>query len=208
MTPTPALAAELRAGCAAIRDLFGAAACSCALIDDDGAALVFAAADGAGAAEITGVRLPVSRGIAGFVALSGQPVAIADVARDQRFARDVAEATAYVPTSVLAAPLYDAEGETLGVLEVLDPARGEEPSRLGGRRGSSAELGVLTVVAAQVAAVVRVAAGGGTTGDEAEDPQLRAALAAIRAAGPDRIRVAREVLAALASLAAPGGVER
>src|SRR3712207_8542927 len=49
-----------------------AAACSCALASEDGTELEFVAADGAGADQIRGVRLPAGRGIAGFVALSGQ----------------------------------------------------------------------------------------------------------------------------------------
>jgi GAF domain-containing protein len=53
--------------------------------------------------------------------MSGQPIAVRDVETDARFARDVAESTHYVPTSILAAPLFDEEGEAAGVLSVLDP---------------------------------------------------------------------------------------
>ena len=150
------LESELQAACAATRGLFGAAACSCALARDDGAELEFIAADGAGAENIVGVRLPISRGIAGFVALSGQPMAIADVASDERFARDVAEATEYVPTSILAAPLLDEDGETIGVLEVLDAQHPDDEARMGAQRGTVAELAALTVVAASLASVVRL----------------------------------------------------
>ena len=48
--------------------------------------------------------------------MSGQPIAVRDVETDARFARDVAESTHYVPTSILAAPLFDEEGEAAGVL--------------------------------------------------------------------------------------------
>lgn len=180
------LASELEAACAATRGLFSAAACSCALAADDGTELEFVAADGAGAAAIVGVRLPVSRGIAGFVALSGQPIAIADVARDDRFARDVAESTDYVPTTILAAPLVDDEGETIGVLEVLDPAHPDDESRIGTQRGTVAELSVLTVVAAQVARTVQLARR--LDEDPGREAQLRLArdvLAAAEAYGRD-----------------------
>jgi signal transduction protein with GAF and PtsI domain len=106
---------------AGVRSLFGAAACSCAVVDDEGSALVYVAADGVGATEIVGVRLPVGRGIAGFAALAGQPLAVRDVASDPRFARDVAEQTHYVPTSILVAPMFDSAGDVLGVVSVLDP---------------------------------------------------------------------------------------
>ena len=101
------------------RRVFAAAACSLALLEPDDEHLVFRAASGAGAAEVVGMRLPVSRGIAGWVVSSGQPIAIHDVRADARFARDVAESTGYVPRSILAAPLQLA-GEVFGVVEVLD----------------------------------------------------------------------------------------
>lgn len=104
-----------------IRTLFGAAACSCALVDEGGTELRFVAAHGAGAATIVGVRIPVGRGIVGWAAMSGQALSISEVANDPRFAREIAEATDYVPSTIMAAPLTNAAGDVLGVLEVLDP---------------------------------------------------------------------------------------
>ena len=82
----------------------------------------FVASDGAGAEEIVGVSIPVSRGIAGWAAMSGQPIAVRDVQADPRFARDVAESTRYVPSSILAAPMMSADGDVVGVTSVLDPS--------------------------------------------------------------------------------------
>jgi GAF domain-containing protein len=101
------------------RHLFGAAACSLALLEPDEEHIVFRAASGAGAAEVVGLRMPVSRGIAGWVVSSGQPIEVHDVRADPRFALDVAESTGYVPRSILAMPLETAAG-TVGVVEVLD----------------------------------------------------------------------------------------
>jgi signal transduction protein with GAF and PtsI domain len=115
---SPALGSAVEA----LRQLFDAAACSVALVDDEGAELAFVAADGAGAAEIVGQSVPVGRGIAGWAAMSGQPIAVSDVQADPRFARDVAESTAYVPRAILAAPLMGGDGDVLGVLSVLDPS--------------------------------------------------------------------------------------
>jgi signal transduction protein with GAF and PtsI domain len=142
---------ELTRSVAAVRALFGAAACSCALANPDGAALTFAAADGIGAAEVLGVEIPVGRGLAGWAAMSGQPVAVRDVGSDDRFARDVAESTGYVPTVILAAPFSDVSGDVVGVLEVLDPGidvSGDWP------------LAVLGTLASQLSAMV---ADGGAT---------------------------------------------
>lgn len=102
----------------AARSLFAAAACSLALLEDD-RELVFHVASGAGADEVVGLRVPVSKGIAGWVATSGQPIAIEDVARDPRFAVDVASDTGYQPRSILAMPLQTDRG-LVGVIEVLD----------------------------------------------------------------------------------------
>jgi signal transduction protein with GAF and PtsI domain len=135
---------------AAIRMLFGAAACSVALVDQVGDHLVYTAASGEGSDAIVGVVLPVGRGIAGWSAMSGQPIAIADVRDDPRFARDVAEATSYVPSSLMAAPLFRPDGEVLGVLSVLDPSV-DHP---GGW-----PLAVLGTLAAQMAALVRASTG-------------------------------------------------
>jgi GAF domain-containing protein len=99
--------------------IFGAVACSVALLDDDGEHLVFLAATGRGSQELLGLRIPVSKGIAGLTVSSGQPIAVDHVQRDPRFARDVAEATGHVPTTILAAPL-ETRDDVLGVIEVLD----------------------------------------------------------------------------------------
>jgi signal transduction protein with GAF and PtsI domain len=211
---------ELRAVVTAVRTTFDAAACSFAVVEPDGATLRFVVADGAGADAIVGVTMPVSRGIAGWVAMSGEPIQIGDVATDQRFARDVAESTDYVPTTILAAPVVDAAGDTAGVIEVLDPRAGSrEPGR---------DLAVLGLVATQLASVVRLSAlydalGTGLlrtladpegTGqfDEAlaavEDPDAGVALRDLAAsfrdiaeAGPATARLGQRVLAEVATFA-------
>ena len=140
---------------AAVRELFDAAACSCARATSDGSALTFVAADGVGAAEVIGVEVPVGRGLVGWAAMSGQPVAVRDVRTDARFAQDIAESTGYVPTVVFAAPFFDQGGEVLGVLEILDPGidtSGDWP------------LAVLGTLASQLAAVV--SEGGASEADQ------------------------------------------
>lgn len=143
-----ALEDELGAAVARVREVFGAGACSFARVEDE-TTLRFVAADGAGAEAILGVTLPVGRGIAGWVALAGEPIQVGNVTQDSRFARDVAEATSYLPTTILAAPVVDRHGEVQGVVEVLDPAGGP---------GSERNLPMLGLVADQLAAVVRLAA--------------------------------------------------
>jgi len=142
------LDAELQRTVAAVRQLHDAAACSVALVEGDGSQLRFRAASGVGAETIVGMTMPVGRGIAGWVAMTAQAIAVTDVQRDPRFAKDMAEATSYVPRSLLAVPLVDDAGVVSGVLEVLDPAQGGDHT---GR-----DLDVLGMIGSQLAAVVRL----------------------------------------------------
>jgi signal transduction protein with GAF and PtsI domain len=145
---SPALGAAVEV----LRHLFDSAACSISLVDDEGAELVFVAADGAGAAEIVGQTVPVGRGIAGWAAMSGQPIAVSDVQSDPRFARDVAESTAYVPRAILAAPLMGGDGDVLGVLSVLDPVVDETSDWVLRVLGTGASLVALLVQGGSAAA--------------------------------------------------------
>ena len=100
-----------------------AQAASIALYDPSTGRLVFRAAAGPAAGDIVGMAIEPEVGIAGYVFTTGQPLAVADVAADPRFERSVAEASGYVPSSLLAVPIVDSRA-TLGVLEALDGRRG------------------------------------------------------------------------------------
>jgi GAF domain-containing protein len=99
--------------------IFGAAAASIALVDQDQQYLVFVVSYGAGHESVVGMRVPVNQGIAGYVALTGEPLAISNVRQDPRFAQSAAERTGYLPQSILAMPLLYGE-RVIGVIEVLD----------------------------------------------------------------------------------------
>lgn len=101
------------------RALLGAAACSVAMISDDRRELAYVAAAGEGADAVVGMRIPVTRGIAGFVAASGQSITVHDVGADQRFERATAERTGYVPSAMTVVPLRSG-GDVIGVLSILD----------------------------------------------------------------------------------------
>ena len=102
----------------AAKRLFDASAASIALLDHETNELVFEAAT---EGDVVGMRFPAHQGIAGWVAMTGEPLAVSDVRRDPRFAKDFAASTGYVPQSILAVPLIVQE-EVEGVLEVLDKA--------------------------------------------------------------------------------------
>jgi GAF domain-containing protein len=101
------------------RAIFNARASSVFLLDEEADELVFEAVAGEGSENLLGRRFPSSTGIAGWVLVTRQPMVLEDVARDPRFARDVAESTGFVPRGLMAVPLLHGE-RVLGVLEVLD----------------------------------------------------------------------------------------
>ncbi|MHA3705218.1 GAF domain-containing protein, partial [Jatrophihabitans sp. YIM 134969] len=151
----------LRSLTATARALFGAAACSLALLepgsddpDDDVTPdrLRYVAADGEGADTVRGMVIPATRGIAGWVVSSGQPVAVSDLRQDARFAADVAENTGYVPRAILAVPVT-ADGTPIGVLTLLDRDAGRETAAFDLQTASLfADQAALAITAARASA--------------------------------------------------------
>jgi GAF domain-containing protein len=111
--------ALLRSVVEVARAIFAAKASSILLLDNQSSELVFEAVVGEGEESLLGQRFPAGTGVAGWVLATCTPLVIEDVARDPRFAKDVAEGTGYVPQGLMAVPLLHDE-QALGVLEVLD----------------------------------------------------------------------------------------
>jgi len=99
--------------------IFGAAASSIALVNEERQTLDFKVACGAGQDQVVGMSIPLDTGIAGYVAMTGQPIAVSNVEHDARFDHAFASSTGYVPRSILATPLISGE-RVIGVMEVLD----------------------------------------------------------------------------------------
>lgn len=89
------------------------------LIDGETQELIFEVALGQKAHEVKKFRVPLGHGVAGLVATSGQPIAIADARSDPRQATDIAQAVGYQPQSILCVPLFYND-QVIGVLELLD----------------------------------------------------------------------------------------
>ena len=101
------------------RAIFAAKASSVLLLDEESSELVFEAVVGEGEETLLGKRFPAGTGVAGWVLATRTPLVIEDVARDPRFAKDVAEGTGYVPYTMLVVPLVR-DIEAIGALSVLD----------------------------------------------------------------------------------------
>lgn len=100
-------------------DVIDARAASLFLIDREQQELMFEVALGEKAAEARKFRVPLGKGVAGLVAVTGQPMAIADTQQDNRDAADIAQAIGYHPKNILCVPLFY-QDEVIGVLELLD----------------------------------------------------------------------------------------
>lgn len=99
--------------------VIGARAAALFLIDHEASELIFEVATGAKAEEVKQFRVPLGEGIAGLVAVTGQPMAISNVEQDPRHASHIAESVGYMPQSILCVPLLHS-GEVIGVFELLD----------------------------------------------------------------------------------------
>ena len=100
-------------------DIIGSRAASLVLIDREKQDLVVEVVLGEKAAEVKHFRVPLGHGVAGLVALSGQPMAISDTEQDDRDAADIAKAVGYSPKNILCVPLFY-QDQVIGVLELLD----------------------------------------------------------------------------------------
>lgn len=99
--------------------IFGAAAASILLVNEEEQVLEFKVAYGPSDRDLVGTKFPLDRGIAGYVVMTGQPIATSNVGQDARFDQEFAKSTGYVPDSILATPLLS-EDRIIGVMEVLD----------------------------------------------------------------------------------------
>jgi hypothetical protein len=173
-----------------VRPLLRAAAASVALLEAD-RQLRFVAAAGAGAGDIVGQTMPTDRGMAGWAVATGQAISVGDVESDARFARDLAEATGYVPNHITAVPIQTANA-TVGVFEVLDGDR----TVLTSAAGTSALNGVVATVATLIGAM------GGP--DSTSSPVERVAAQALARLDDDDPDLADHLMAVIQALAGGG----
>jgi len=96
--------------------------------------------------DFTELRFPLTRGIAGAAATGLAVVNVADDHRDPRFNPEFDRQSGFRTRSVLAAPMRDATGALVGVLQVLN--------RRGGGRFSREDESLLAAIAAEASVAV------------------------------------------------------
>jgi serine/threonine-protein kinase len=70
------------------------------------------------------IRLPLGVGIAGTVAVTGEPVNIPDAYADPRFNPAIDKRTGHRTRNLLTIPIFDREGSILGVFQVINKQEG------------------------------------------------------------------------------------
>lgn len=96
-----------------------AEASSIFLIDEKSNTLYFTVATGEAGEKVKNIVVPMGQGIAGWVALHGQPLLIPDAQKDRRVYRKVDQESGFVTRSILCVPLRTKE-KIIGVVQVLN----------------------------------------------------------------------------------------
>lgn len=98
-------------------------ALSIALVDEQTNELVYRVAEGVGANEIVGLRLPSNQGLSGWVMEHCQPALVPDTSRDPRFHNLGDQRTGHSTRAMICAPMQF-KGEVLGTIQAINPSDG------------------------------------------------------------------------------------
>lgn len=103
------------------RDLVSADRCTVWLIDRKKEKIWTKVAHG-----IDRIEIPLSKGIAGYVAKTGEHLVINDAYKDDHFDQQVDIATGYHTRNILALPIQNNSGETIGVYQAINKMTGNK----------------------------------------------------------------------------------
>jgi hypothetical protein len=138
----------LMGSCRLAKELARPQTAACWVLDDEAEHVVCLAAVGDGAERLMGRQLPLGQGVAGAVALCGEPAATGDADLDNKCLAVTEGLVGFPLTDVLCVPLRAGE-DVYGALEVLNAA---DPGGFGER-----EAELLQIVAQQAAAAMELA---------------------------------------------------
>ncbi len=145
LTSTLDLRVVLRETMSLATSALAADAATLMLVDEERQELVFEIPTGSAGGALVQQRMPITQGIAGWVATHGTALICNDVGSDPRFDSGVDAKTGYVTRSVICVPLQ-IKGRTIGVLEVLNK---RPPAQF-----DQADLEWLTMLGAQAAIAI------------------------------------------------------
>jgi len=130
-------------------EVMDAEASSVFRIDETKNELYFITARGAKGKEAKEIRVPMGRGIVGWVAQHGKSLLVPDVRRDPRWFKGVDKKTKFVTRSIIAVPLVT-KGKIIGVAEVLN--------KKGNKRFNKSDLELFESLGNQIAIAMENAA--------------------------------------------------
>lgn len=110
---------------AKLTELLEADRCTLYLVDEMRGDLVSRVTMGS---KVRSIRVKIGHGIAGYVAQSGKALRVKDAYKDSRFQPEWDALTGYRTTCILAAPLKNHLGRTIGVIQVLNKASSAKTS--------------------------------------------------------------------------------
>ena len=103
--------------------MMDAKASSLLLLDRKTQKLYFKVATGTKGTDIKQFEIDLGQGIAGYVAQTGEPLLIPDVAEDPRWYKEISESIGFKTQSIACVPMK-INGEIIGVVEIIDKADG------------------------------------------------------------------------------------
>jgi len=103
------------------RDLVSADRCTVWLIDRKEGKIWSKVAHG-----IDRIEIPLDKGIAGYVAETGEHLVINDAYKDDRFDQQIDITTGYHTRNILALPVQNNQGETIGVYQAINKMTGNK----------------------------------------------------------------------------------
>jgi signal transduction histidine kinase len=106
-----------------VAEVLGAEASTLLLIDEERGELVFKVPAGPAERILREQRMPLDKGVAGWVATCGVPIIIPDTTTDHRFYVQIDKLTGYRTRSIMAVPLQ-VKGKIIGVVEVINKTDG------------------------------------------------------------------------------------
>ena len=110
-------------------EVMDAEASSVFRIDENANELYFITARGLKGKEAKEIRVPMGKGIVGWVAKHGKPLLVADVRKDPRWFKGVDKKTKFVTRSIIAVPLIS-RGKIIGVAEVLNKRQNQHFNKI------------------------------------------------------------------------------
>jgi Nif-specific regulatory protein len=103
--------------------MMDAKASSLLLLDRKTQKLYFKVATGVKGTDIKQFEIDLGQGIAGYVAQTGEPLLIPDVAKDPRWYKEISESIGFKTQSIACVPMK-IKGDIIGVVEIIDKADG------------------------------------------------------------------------------------